>query len=175
MRTETIEVVETELKRFAADLNLSDAQKTQLKSALENAHEKIEEVREKNPNASRADVVTKLRENRTAIRERVVKFLNPEQLTKWDAGGTKAKTFRGAQGPAVPGEPDRLTPFGPVPPASAPPAVARSYCASESGSIPLLASKEDPIAATTARFRSSAASSRIRNPASIPVQCAPSR
>ncbi|HKU61127.1 MAG TPA: hypothetical protein VJQ44_07925 [Gemmatimonadales bacterium] len=95
MRAEMIEVVETELKRFAADLNLSDAQKTQLKVALENAHEKIEAVREQNPNISRADVVAKLKENRTAIRERVAKFLSPEQLTKWDAEVTKARTFLG--------------------------------------------------------------------------------
>ncbi|HET7241108.1 MAG TPA: hypothetical protein VFI77_08105 [Gemmatimonadales bacterium] len=95
MRAEMIEVVETELKRFAVDLNLSDAQKSQLKAALENAHERIEEIREKNPNISRADLVAKLKENRTAIRERVVKFLNPEQLTKWDAEVTKARTFLG--------------------------------------------------------------------------------
>jgi hypothetical protein len=42
------------------------------------------------------------------------------------------------------------------------------YCASESGSIPLRASKEEPTAATTARFLSSAASSRIRKTASSP-------
>ena len=95
MRAEMIEVVETELKRFAADLKLSEAQKSQLKTALENAHERIEEVREKNPNISRADLVAKLKENRTAIRERVVKFLNPEQLTKWDAEVTRARTFLG--------------------------------------------------------------------------------
>ena len=95
MRAEMIEVVETELKRFAADLNLSDAQKSQLKTALENAHEKIEQIRAKNPNISRTDVVAKLRENRTALRERVVKFLTPEQLTKWDAEVTKAKVFLG--------------------------------------------------------------------------------
>jgi periplasmic protein CpxP/Spy len=95
VRAEMIEVVETELKRFAADLNLSEAQKAQLKTALEHAHEKIEEVREKNPNISRADVVAKLKENRAVIRERVVKFLTPEQLTKWDAEVTKAKTFLG--------------------------------------------------------------------------------
>ena len=52
MRAELIEVVETELKRFATDLNLSDAQKGQLKTALESAHEKIDEIRAKNPNVS---------------------------------------------------------------------------------------------------------------------------
>jgi hypothetical protein len=90
-----IEIVETELKRFATDLNLSDAQKSQLKAALESTHEKIDEIRAKNPNISKADVVAKLKENRSALRERVVKFLTPEQLTKWDAEVTKAKSFLG--------------------------------------------------------------------------------
>jgi protein CpxP len=95
MRAQLIEVVETELKRFAADLNLTDAQKAQLKTALENAHEKIDEIRAKNPNITKADVVAKLKKHRSEIRERVVKFLTPEQLTKWDAEVTKAKTFLG--------------------------------------------------------------------------------
>ena len=95
MRAELIEVVETELKRFATDLDLSDAQKAQLKTALESAHEKIDEIQAKNPNITRADVVSKLKEVRGATRERVVKFLTPEQLTKWDAGVSKAKEFLG--------------------------------------------------------------------------------
>jgi periplasmic protein CpxP/Spy len=95
MRAELIEVVETELKRFAADLNLTDAQKSQFKAALENAHERIDEARAKNPNATRADVVAKLKENRGAMRQRIEKFLTPEQLTKWDAEAAKAKEFLG--------------------------------------------------------------------------------
>jgi periplasmic protein CpxP/Spy len=95
MRAELIEAVETELKRFAADLNLSDTQKSQLRTGLENAHERIDEIRANNPNVSRADVVAKLKENRSVLRERVEKFLTPEQLTKWDAQVTKAKEFLG--------------------------------------------------------------------------------
>jgi hypothetical protein len=34
-------------------------------------------------------------ENRTAIRERIVSFLTPEQLAKWDAEVAKAKEFLG--------------------------------------------------------------------------------
>jgi len=97
MRAEMIEIVESELKRFATDLNLSDAQKSQLKTALENAHERIDDARAKNPNISKADVVANLKENRSALREKVVKFLTPEQLTKWDAQVTKAKSFLGNQ------------------------------------------------------------------------------
>jgi periplasmic protein CpxP/Spy len=85
------------LKRFAADLSLSDAQKAQLKTALENAHDKVDEIRQRNPNVSREEVGSKLKEARDSIRERVVKFLTPEQLTKWDQQVTKAKTFLGEQ------------------------------------------------------------------------------
>jgi periplasmic protein CpxP/Spy len=95
MRAELTETVQTELKRFATDLNLSEDQKTQLRSALENAHERIEEARERNP--SRLEVISKVREARSSIRERVVTFLSPEQLTKWDQEVTKAKTFLGEQ------------------------------------------------------------------------------
>jgi predicted house-cleaning noncanonical NTP pyrophosphatase (MazG superfamily) len=94
MRAELTEVVQTELKRFATDLNLSDAQKTQLKTALENAHDKITEIREKN-DVSRAEVVSRIKEARGAIRERVESFFTPEQLKKWDEEVTKAKTFLG--------------------------------------------------------------------------------
>jgi periplasmic protein CpxP/Spy len=97
MRAELIEVVEAELKRFATDLDLSDAQKTQLKTALENAHDKVDEVRQRNPNISREEVVSKLKEARDSIRERVVKFFTPEQLAKWDQQVTKAKAFLGEQ------------------------------------------------------------------------------
>jgi periplasmic protein CpxP/Spy len=97
MRAELIEVVQAELKRFATDLNLSDDQKTQLKTALEDAHDRVDEARQRNPNITREEVVSKLKEARGSLRERVVKFLTPEQLTKWDQEVTKAKTFLGEQ------------------------------------------------------------------------------
>jgi hypothetical protein len=95
MKPEAAKIVETELKQFAADLKLSDAQKSQLKTALENAREKMDEIREKNPDLSKSEIIAKLGEVRTTIRERVVKFLTPDQLAKWDAEVAKAKTFLG--------------------------------------------------------------------------------
>ena len=83
------------MKRFAVDLNLSDEQKAQLKTALETAREKLDEAREKNPNLTRADVLAKLVSERSALRERVVNFFTPEQLAKWDAEVAKAKTVLG--------------------------------------------------------------------------------
>ena len=92
---EATEAVQSELKRFAADLNLSEDQKTRLKTALENAREKLDEIRKTHPDVTRADVIAKLKEVRAPLRERVVSFLTPEQLTKWDAEVAKAKAFLG--------------------------------------------------------------------------------
>ena len=95
MKPEHTQAVETELRRFAADLNLSDQQKTQLKTALENAHERFDDFRSKNPNITRDDAIVKLKEVRVNTREKVEKFLTAEQLTKWDAEVTKAREFLG--------------------------------------------------------------------------------
>src|SRR4029453_11069682 len=95
MKPEIAKVVETELKRFAAELNLSDAQKTQLKTVLENAGERMDAIREKHPDVSKPEVMEKLKEVRSSLRGRVEKFFTPEQLTKLDAGITKAKNFLG--------------------------------------------------------------------------------
>ena len=92
---EASQAVQSELKRFAADLNLSDDQKTRLKSALENAREKLDEIRKNNPDITKADVIAKLKGARDPLRARVVAFLTPEQLTKWDAEVSKAKAFLG--------------------------------------------------------------------------------
>ena len=95
LSTEEREQVSTELKRFASDLNLTDDQKEKLRVALTEAREKIAEYMQKNPNTTRADVISKVVANRDAIRQRVVNFLSPEQLKKWDDEKAKAKDFLG--------------------------------------------------------------------------------
>src|SRR5215475_78450 len=92
---ESMEAVQTELKRFATDLNLTEDQKTRLKTALEGAREKLDEIRKHHPDITKDDVIAKLKEVRPQLRERVVAFLTPEQLTKWDAEVAKAKAFLG--------------------------------------------------------------------------------
>jgi Spy/CpxP family protein refolding chaperone len=96
MKPEAAQIVETELRRIVGELNLSDAQKAQLKTGLENAQERLEEIRAKNPDVTKADVIAKIIEQRASLRERVVKFLTPEQLAKWDTEVAKARTFLGA-------------------------------------------------------------------------------
>jgi len=87
------EQVATELKRFASDLNLTDDQREKLRVALTEAREKIAVYLQQNPNTTKADVISKVIANRDAIRQRVVGFLSPEQLNKWD--DEKAKDFLG--------------------------------------------------------------------------------
>ena len=95
LSTEEREQVATELKRFASDLNLTDDQKEKLRVALTEAREKIADYMQQNPNTTRADVVSKIVANRDAIRQRLVNFLSPEQLKKWDDEKAKAKEFLG--------------------------------------------------------------------------------
>jgi protein CpxP len=95
MTTEVKTKILDEVKRFAAELNLSDSQKAQLHTAYEKAEDRIEEIRKENPDVTRVDVIRKLAAARDQIREHVVKFLTPEQLTKWDAEMAKARTFLG--------------------------------------------------------------------------------
>jgi hypothetical protein len=47
------------------------------------------------PNTSKAEIVAKVKEHRGEIHDRIAKFLNPEQLGKWDNEVAKAKEFLG--------------------------------------------------------------------------------
>jgi periplasmic protein CpxP/Spy len=95
LSNEEREQVATELTRFAGDLNLTEDQKEKLRVALTEAREKIAEYMQQNPNTTKADVIGKVVANRDAIRQRVVNFLSPEQLKKWDDEKAKAKDFLG--------------------------------------------------------------------------------
>jgi len=89
------EQVADQLKKFAGDLNLSDDQKDKLREFLEQAKEKVQAYRTANPNASNADIVRAVASHRDELRARLVNFLTPEQLTKWDAAVKNAKEFLG--------------------------------------------------------------------------------
>jgi len=95
LTAEQREQVATELKRFAGDLGLTDEQKEKLRAALEEGREKVAEYLKNNPNTTKADIIAKVKANRDEIRQRVVKFLSPEQLSKWDSEIAKAKEFLG--------------------------------------------------------------------------------
>ena len=89
------DMVAGELKRFATDLNLSEDQKQKLHGFLSEASEKLQEYKQQNPGVTKEDLIKKVADNRANIRQRLVSFLTPEQLTKWDAEATKAKEFLG--------------------------------------------------------------------------------
>jgi len=89
------EQIANELKKFSGDLNLTDDQKNKLRGFMEQAREKVQAYRTANPNASKADLMKAIGQNRDQIREQVVKFLTPDQLTKWDSAVKNAKEFLG--------------------------------------------------------------------------------
>ena len=89
--------VAAELKRFGADLQLSDDQKSKLQEFLTEARGKVEQYQQANPSATRADIIKQVAANRDQIRQRLVNFLTPEQLKKWDAEVSKAKVVIGQQ------------------------------------------------------------------------------
>jgi periplasmic protein CpxP/Spy len=95
MTTEYREQVATELKRFAADLQLTEEQKEKIHTALAEGREKIGEYMKAHPSTTKAEIVAKVKEHRGAIHQRVAAFLNPEQLSKWDNEVAKAKEFLG--------------------------------------------------------------------------------
>jgi periplasmic protein CpxP/Spy len=81
------------LRRLGTELNLNDSQKEQLKTFLTEKYEQLQEYKKQNPNLSKEDVVQYIAKNRSAGREKIEKFLTPEQLKTWDAEVAKAKDF----------------------------------------------------------------------------------
>lgn len=89
------ELVANELKKFGAELNLSEEQKGKLHTFLAESYGKLQEFKNEHPQATKEDLIKKVASHRTALRERLVNFLTPEQLQKWDAGVARAKEFLG--------------------------------------------------------------------------------
>jgi periplasmic protein CpxP/Spy len=89
------DLVATEIKKFASELNLSEEQKTKFHAFLTDSYTKVQEYKSQNPTATKEDIIQKVAANRTQLRERLVNFLTPEQLQKWDAGVARAKEFLG--------------------------------------------------------------------------------
>lgn len=92
---EQAQMIRTELKRIAGDLNLSDEQKTKLHERLAFAAGRLHEYKKSHPDVTRQDIIKAIGSHRSELREAVERFLTPEQLHKWDAEVAKAKEFLG--------------------------------------------------------------------------------
>jgi periplasmic protein CpxP/Spy len=97
LTAEQREQVANEVKRFAADLNLTPDQKEKLQTAFQDAREKLGDYMKDHPGVTKADIVKEVAGHRDQIRQRVVNFLSPDQLKKWDGEIAKAKDFLGHQ------------------------------------------------------------------------------
>ena len=93
MTPDEMKNIADELKRLGGELKLSDQQKADLKSFLTEKYEKLQEYRKQNPNISREDIANYVAKHRNDGREKLEKFLTPEQLKTWDAEVAKAKDF----------------------------------------------------------------------------------
>ena len=93
MTPEELSNIADELKRLGGELNLSDSQRDQLKTFLTEKYVQLQEYKKQNPNLSKEDIIQYIAKNRTSGREKIEKFLTPEQLKIWDAEVAKAKDF----------------------------------------------------------------------------------
>ena len=89
------QAIRNELKRFAGDINLSDEQKAKLHERLAFAAGRLAEYKKSHPDVTRQDIIKAVGSHRAELREGLERFLNPEQLKKWDAEVAKAKEFLG--------------------------------------------------------------------------------
>jgi periplasmic protein CpxP/Spy len=89
------EQVVAEVKRFAADLHLSDDQKEKLQTAFTDARAKVGDYLLEHPGTTRADIAKQVMSHRDQLRQRVTNFLTPDQLKLWDSEVAKAKQFLG--------------------------------------------------------------------------------
>ena len=81
-----------QIRKLAAYLNLSNDQRAKLRSLLERAMEKGQTYRTIDPNAPNSDRRI-ISSNEDHIRQQIVNFLTPEQLTRWDMFGDPEKVF----------------------------------------------------------------------------------
>ena len=95
MNDEQAQMIGNELKRIGGELNLSDEQKTKLRERLAFAAGRLHEFKKSHPDVSRQDIVRAVGSHRSELRAGLERFLNPEQLKKWDAEVAKAKEFLG--------------------------------------------------------------------------------
>jgi periplasmic protein CpxP/Spy len=93
MTPEELNNIATELKRLGGELKLSDDQQEHLRTFLTDKYQQLQEYRKQNPNISKEDIAQYVAKNRAAGREKLEKFLTPEQLKTWDAEMAKAKDF----------------------------------------------------------------------------------
>lgn len=95
LTTEQRDQLAAEVKRFASDLQLTPDQQEKLQTAFQNARGKLGDYMQSHPDVTKADMIKEVSTHRDQIRQRVVDFLNPEQLKKWDTEIAKAKQFLG--------------------------------------------------------------------------------
>src|SRR5262249_14505352 len=94
--------VDDQLNRLDKELSLSDAQKAQVKSALEDQHKQMETLMQ-NSSLSREDRMSKMKELHESSSSKIREALNDDQKKKFDQLQEKQKEHMGHGGPHGPG------------------------------------------------------------------------
>jgi hypothetical protein len=95
LTSEQRDQVAAEVKNFAGNLHLSNDQKEKLQNAFQDARGRLGDYMKDHPNVTKADISKELLARRDQIRQRVVGFLDADQLKMWDSEIAKAKDFLG--------------------------------------------------------------------------------
>ena len=89
------QIVEVEINRFSAAINLSEAQKVHLTKYLNGEYAELLAFMRKNPGISRDDLLQRLDIILSTCRDQVTAYLTPGQLAAWDVEMEKAKQLLG--------------------------------------------------------------------------------
>jgi hypothetical protein len=81
---ERVQVV-SELMRIGKRLNLTHAQKRTVQAFLDDARQSFADYLNNNPDATKDDIINKMKESRSEIRRRLASFLSSHQLKMWDS------------------------------------------------------------------------------------------
>jgi hypothetical protein len=85
--------IANELRNLDEELKLSDAQREQMRMQLADRHASLQEFIRQNPN--RKALIQKITSLRRSMRDEALRFLTPQQLTRWDSRLAKSSEFLG--------------------------------------------------------------------------------
>jgi hypothetical protein len=89
------QIVDVEINRFSAAMNLSESQKVHLTKYLNGEYAELLDFMRKNPGISRDDLLQRLDIILSTCRDQLNAYLNPAQLAAWDVEMERAKQLLG--------------------------------------------------------------------------------
>lgn len=89
------DAIAIELRKLDEELNLSDAQREQIRMQLADCQVSLQEFIHHNPNASRKALIQRVALLRRSMRDEALRYLTPQQLRRWDSVMAESREFLG--------------------------------------------------------------------------------